>query len=92
MEDFSRREFLRAAAWTVGLVGATGAAGTWLPSCTRKQYDLIIRGGRVYDGRGGPPVVGDVGIRGERIAAVGDLSHASAGMVLEARGLAVTPG
>jgi N-acyl-D-amino-acid deacylase len=55
-------------------------------------YDLIILGGMVYDGSGAPPRRADVAIRGDSIAAVGDLAGASAGFVLDARGLAVAPG
>ena len=53
---------------------------------------LIIEGGDVYDGRGSDPVVTDVGIQGDRIAAVGDLSPCEAGRRLDAAGLAVVPG
>ena len=53
---------------------------------------LIIEGGDVYDGRGSDPVVTDVGILGDRIAAVGDLSPCEAGRRLDAAGLAVVPG
>jgi N-acyl-D-amino-acid deacylase len=55
-------------------------------------YDLLIRGGTVYDGSGGKPVRADVAVRGDRIVAVGDLAGAKAGAVLDARGLAVAPG
>ena len=55
-------------------------------------YDLIILGGMVYDGSGAPPRRADVAIRGDSIASVGDLAGASAGFVLDARGLAVAPG
>ena len=34
-------------------------------------YDVVIRGGTIYDGSGGAAYVGDVGIRGDRIAYVG---------------------
>jgi N-acyl-D-amino-acid deacylase len=57
-----------------------------------ERYDVIIAGGSVYDGFGGAPVVADVAIRGERIAAIGDLSHASASQRIDARGMAVSPG
>jgi len=53
--------------------------------------DIVIRGGTVYDGSGGPGIAADVGIRGDRIAAVGSLPAAAA-KVVDARGLAVTPG
>jgi len=56
------------------------------------DYDVIIRGGTVYDGSGGRPRLADVGVRGDLIAAIGDLSKASASRVLEAKGLAVAPG
>ncbi len=53
-------------------------------------YDLILRGGTVVnqDGKG----VRDVGVRDGRIAALGDLSAASAGSFIDCRGLHVLPG
>lgn len=56
------------------------------------DYDLLIRGGRVLDGTGAPWFAADVGIRGDRIAAVGRLAGATAGRVIEAAGLYVAPG
>ena len=56
------------------------------------DYDVIIRGGMVYDGSGGKPRLADVGIRGDKIATIGDLAKASATRVLDAKGLAVAPG
>lgn len=55
-------------------------------------YDIIIRGGTVYDGSGAAAFGGDVGIVADHIAAVGDLSGASARQVVDATGLAVSPG
>lgn len=55
-------------------------------------FDVIIRGGTVYDGSGGKPRVADVGIRGDKIFAIGDLTVARAKSVVSAKGLAVTPG
>src|SRR5262245_12735247 len=55
-------------------------------------FDVIVRGGAVYDGSGGPPRRADVGIRGDRIAAIGDLGKATAPTVLDVSGLAVSPG
>ena len=40
----------------------------------RPAYDVVIRGGTIYDGRGGAPYLGDVAIRGDRIVAVGRVS------------------
>ncbi len=55
-------------------------------------YDLLIRGGEVYDGTGTPPLRTDVGVLGDRIAAVGDLAGDAANTEIDARGLAVSPG
>ena len=50
---------------------------------SQPQFDVIIRGGIVYDGTGRPPVKADVGIRGDRIAAVGNLSRANAPTIVD---------
>ena len=55
-------------------------------------FDVLVRGGTVFDGRGGPPFVADVGIRGDRIVAIGALAGKEAATVIEAGGLAVAPG
>lgn len=56
------------------------------------SFDVLITGGRVVDGAGNPYFFGDVGIRGDSIAAVGWLPNASAKVRIDARGLSVTPG
>lgn len=55
-------------------------------------YDLIIRGGTIFDGSGHPPVPGDLAIRGDRIVAVGNVGPIGALREVDARGLAVAPG
>src|SRR5947209_4382802 len=60
--------------------------------CAWAQYDLVIRHGTVYDGSGARGVVQDVAVRGDRIAARGDLSSATGRQEVDATGLAVTPG
>lgn len=57
-----------------------------------QTVDLLIRGGKIYDGRGGAPFAGDVAIAGDSIAAVGDLRDWRGREELDARGLAVAPG
>jgi len=56
------------------------------------DFDLIIRGGEVLDGTGAPRVRADVGVRGDTIAAIGDLSKSSAKTILDAKGKVVAPG
>jgi len=55
-------------------------------------HDVVLRGGTIYDGSGGPPRVGDVAIDGDRVAAVGDLKGETGRREVDARGLAVAPG
>ncbi len=63
------------------------------PAITHGQtYDVIIRNGRVIDGAGNPWFFADVALDGDRIAAIGDLANATAGRVIDATGLYVTPG
>jgi N-acyl-D-amino-acid deacylase len=57
-----------------------------------EPFDVLIRGGTVYDGTGAPGRRADVGVRGDRVAVVGDLARAPAKSVVEAAGLAVAPG
>jgi len=59
---------------------------------TSQSFDIIIKGGTVYYGTGGAPVRADVGIKGDRIAAIGNLSRATAPNIVDAKGLAVAPG
>src|SRR5499427_6537549 len=56
------------------------------------DYDVIIRNGRIIDGSGNPWVSGDVAIRGDRIAAVGQLTGAHAKREIDASGFVVSPG
>lgn len=56
------------------------------------HYDFILSGAHIVDGTGSPWVVGDIGILGDRIAAIGDLSKASAGKRVNAAGLVASPG
>jgi len=62
--------------------------------CSESQpvdYDLVIRGGTIFDGSGSPGVVGDIGIRADRIVAVGEI-NGSGVRTIDANGLYVTPG
>lgn len=65
-----------------------------ITACTHpnSSYDTIIRNGTVYDGTGSDPFIADIGIRADTIAAIGDLESSEALVVIDAEGLAVTPG
>jgi len=56
-----------------------------------ESFDLLIRGGTIFDGSGAPGRAGDVGIRGGRVAALGAV-HGTAARTIDAGGCAVAPG
>jgi N-acyl-D-amino-acid deacylase len=68
----------------------------WLSiTCARSAeagYDVVLRRGTVYDGSGGKPFIGDVAIKGDRVAAVGDLRAARGAKEIDVSGHAVAPG
>ena len=55
-------------------------------------YDVVIRGGTVYDGSGGTPFIGDVAITDDRVVYAGPAAPGVAATIVDARGLAVSPG
>ena len=56
------------------------------------EFDLVIRNGSIIDGTRQPRFSADVGIRGDRIAALGDLGRADARSTIDAGGRIVAPG
>ena len=70
------------------------AAALGLTACgpPAPRFDLIVRGGELIDGRGTPRTRADVGVNGDRIVALGDLSGATAAAVVDATGRVVSPG
>ena len=65
--------------FVLALIGAFSALGQEAP-----DFDVIIKGGTVYDGTGAAPQHIDVAIRGDRIAGLGDFSKASAPTIINA--------
>lgn len=62
-------------------------------SCGKKEaFDIVIRNGTVYDGSGHDPSIMDIGINGDTIAVLGDLSNAVGKKEIDATGLSVAPG
>jgi N-acyl-D-aspartate/D-glutamate deacylase len=78
----------RAVVFSLLLAGAVEAS----PSNSAQVFDVLIKGGTVYDGSGAEGHVADVAIRGDRIAGVGNFENSQAKRVLDAYGLAVAPG
>src|SRR5438132_9497405 len=62
------------------------------PSPSAADFDVIIKGGTVYDGTGAEPKRVDIAIRGDRIVGIGDFKTAKANTVIDANGLPVAPG
>jgi N-acyl-D-amino-acid deacylase len=56
------------------------------------RFDVIIKNGHILDGSGGPWYAASIGIRGDRIAAIGKLDDAQAAKVIDANGRIVSPG
>src|SRR6267142_3576310 len=56
------------------------------------EYDVLIRNGRIVDGSGRAAYNADVAVKNDRIVRIGDLRHATATRVIDARGLVVAPG
>jgi N-acyl-D-amino-acid deacylase len=75
-----------------GLLLALLAASALAATTADAPFDILIRGGTVHDGSGGAPRRADVAIRGDRIAAIGELGNAHATHVIDATGMAVAPG
>lgn len=70
------------------------AACCWLAACAPPpvSYDVILRGGTIYDGSGGKPYTGDMAFNGDTIAALGNIGNAVAALDIDVEGLAVAPG
>jgi N-acyl-D-amino-acid deacylase len=75
-----------------GLLLSACASTPAAPPSDAAAYDVILRGGTVYDGSGGEPFVADVALQGDTVAAIGELGGARGRLEVDARGLAVAPG
>ncbi len=90
----NRRKFTRIATGAAGIAGAatiTGFPALW-PNRKSNAGRLVLRGGLVFDGLGGPPLQADVAIEGDRIVAVGTNLPLTGSDLLDVSGLAVAPG
>ncbi len=81
----------RISRYTISLL-ALAVACAHPPQTQSPVYDVVIRGGTIYDGLGGAPFVGDVGIIGDKIRLTGNFGALNAKKEIDARGMAVAPG
>lgn len=85
----SRRSFLAVPTSLLVITLLASCAGPLAPT---QPLDLVLRGGTVVDGTGSSPYEADIGIRGDRIAAIGDLGNRPALRTIAVNGLVVAPG
>ena len=74
------------------LIAVTSFAEGQEKSPSPAPFDVVIKGGTLYDGTGGKPRLTDVAIRGDRIVGIGDFKAATAKIIVDAKGMAVAPG
>jgi N-acyl-D-amino-acid deacylase len=87
-----RRTFLKQTAKAAAIAGM-GGCGPLLQGCvSKKEFDWVVKNGLVYDGLGGPPVQADIAIEGDSIKKVGRIRAGRARGIIDAQGLAVSPG
>ena len=76
----------------LGAIAAAAYDTPLEPPPASPAYDIVIRNGRIIDGTGNPWYSAEIGIRGDRIAAIGDLHSAGAAREIDAAGRIVSPG
>jgi N-acyl-D-amino-acid deacylase len=92
-EGVTRRRFLEKTAKTAAVVAASSTVPGLITGCKKSEaeFDIIIKGGTVYDGSLAEPKIVDIGIKGDKITAIGKI-EGNAARTIDATGLIVTPG
>lgn len=83
------KRLFRTSAYFVGLLVFFFVLKSFTPE---QDFSILIKNGFILDGAGNPWFKGDIGIKGDRIAEIGNLAHKRAGLTIDAKGLWVTPG
>lgn len=93
-EALTRRTFLRqsVAAGSAAALGPLSACSAHAAIAATEPFDLLLCSGTLVDGSGAPRRVADVGIRGDRVVAIGALAGARTTRRIDATGLVVAPG
>ncbi|MFQ5721838.1 MAG: amidohydrolase family protein [Candidatus Aminicenantales bacterium] len=91
-KKISRRQFLKFSAQTGVILGLASGLGEKALFSQTKRFDLVIKNGQIIDGIKDKGYKADLGIIGDRIAAIGNLSQSNSKAFIEAEGKVVTPG
>jgi N-acyl-D-amino-acid deacylase len=84
MKEMSRREFIK--------TGSLISAGIMIGCKMNPRFDILIQNAQIADGTGKGLYLADLAVSGDKIAAIGQLSGASAGLKIDASGKIVAPG
>jgi N-acyl-D-amino-acid deacylase len=76
----------------LGEIAAAAYNSSFETASDLEEYDLVIRNGHIIDGAGNPWYAADLAIKGDRIAAIGDLKNVHAKREIDASGRIVSPG
>src|SRR5215216_1102422 len=87
-----KRDFVLATAFVTLTLSCAMFAQDQSSSPASADFDVIIKGGTIYDGSADEPRQADIAIHGDKIAGVGDFKSAKANTIVDAKGLAVGPG
>lgn len=91
-KNITRRDFIKRSSRVAALAGL-GSCGILGSSCgTKQEFDVVILGGRIYDGLGSSAVMADIGVIGDKIIEIGKISSSHGREIIDARGLSVCPG
>ncbi|MBD3415458.1 MAG: amidohydrolase family protein [Candidatus Aminicenantes bacterium] len=91
-QKINRRKFLKDSGRAVLGAGLGGYHLVFKGTAKGKQFDTVIKGGLIRDGRGNQEFLGDIGINGEWIEQIGKISASKGRSVIDAQGLTVCPG
>lgn len=93
VQNLTRRDFGKTiTAGTAGLLGTGWITGGCRVNEVTNKFSIIIKNGMVIDGSGGEAVKADIGIIGDRIAAIENLQNATADTIINGDRMAVSPG
>ncbi len=92
MKTITRRQFLKKSSSALAVAGLGGSSLLLKGCSTKKDFDLIIKGGTILDGLGNEALQADIGINESLIRKIGNIPIAQGKSVIEAKDLTVCPG